>query len=121
MLTGTRQFTLPNMTPQGTTSERLCLDAFPRQASSIAFDNYILLQVEYGGLSCGRELVVSRALNNVYPDLIASNPLSGLVEVECDVRSIKLPVADALPGTMPAAVDRVRIAASKKKCQLTKR
>lgn len=37
----------------------------------------------------------------MYLELIASRPLSGLVEVECDVGRIKRPVADALPSTVP--------------------
>ena len=82
--------------------------------SSSVFPDFTVLQVAAAASCRGGELVVSQALNNVYPDLSASNPLSGLVEVECDVRSIKLPDADALLGTVPAAVYRMGISASKK-------
>ena len=101
------------MTLQSTRSELLYLDTFSRQTPPFACANLVVLQVALAGFCCGRELVVSRALDNVYPDLVASDPLSVSIELKSDIGGIKLPVADALPGTMPATVYRVRIPASK--------
>jgi len=93
-------------------SERFYLNAFSRK-TPLARADLVVLQVASAGFCCGRELVVSRALDNVYPDFVASDPFSALVESKSDIGGIKLPVTDSLPGTMPATVYRVRIPASK--------
>jgi len=93
-------------------SERLDLDTLSLESR---FRRALLLavQIEYAHLGHTRELVIARALDNVYPGLIASDPLSVLIESKRDIGSIKLPVADALPGTMRATEYRMRIPASK--------
>ena len=98
----------------GGENDAMACTRFCTLLSSSVFPDFIVLQVAAATSCRGSEFVVSQALNRVHPDLRASNPLSGLVEVECDVRSIKLPDADALLGTVPAAVYRMVISASKK-------
>ncbi|HVS25879.1 MAG TPA: hypothetical protein VHE58_00990 [Burkholderiales bacterium] len=93
-------------------SEWLYLDTFSLK-TRFGRPLLVVLQVACADFGHAREFVVARALDNVYPGHIASDPLSVLIESKRDIGSIKLPVADALPGTMRAAEYRMRIPASK--------
>src|SRR5208337_4168375 len=93
-------------------SERLNLDTFSFK-THFGRPNLFVLQVTNADFGHVRELVVSRTSGNVYPGLGASDPLSVLIESKRDIGGIKLPIADLLPGTMPAIEYRMRIPASK--------
>jgi hypothetical protein len=93
-------------------SERLNLDTFSLK-THFGRPNLVVLQVACADFGHAREFVVSRARDNVYPSLGASDPLSVLIESKRDIGGIKLPIADPLPGTMRATEYRMRIPASK--------
>ena len=61
-------------------SERLNLNTFSRK-TPLGRADLVVLQVASAGFCFGRELVVSRALDNVYPDFVAADPLSVFIEL----------------------------------------
>jgi hypothetical protein len=93
-------------------SERFDLDTFSLK-THFGRSNFLVLQIACAHFGHARELVVARASNNVYPSLGASDPLSVLIESERDIRGIKLPISNPLPGTMRATEYRMRVSASK--------
>jgi hypothetical protein len=93
-------------------SERLNLDTSSLKPH-FGRPNLFVLQIASADFGHARELVIARAGDNVYPGHGASDPLSVLIESKRDIGGIKLPIADPLPGTMPATEYRMRIPASK--------
>jgi hypothetical protein len=49
----------------------------------------------------------------MYPRLVTSDPLSVFIESKRDIGSIKISIANPLPGTMRATEYRMRVSASK--------
>lgn len=88
------------MTRVSAASERLHQNAISRK-TPFSRANLVVLQVACARFCGGRELVGAGALDDVYPDFVASDPLPGLIEIKSDIGCVKLPVADALPGAMP--------------------
>ena len=96
------------------TSERLNLDTFSLK-SRLARSLLATLQIEQSDLRQTRELVLAGTVGNANPGLLASNQLPVFVKPPRDIRRIKIPVADSLPGAVGHAEHRVRIATSKKR------
>jgi hypothetical protein len=93
-------------------SERLNLDT-PSLKTYFGRPNLVVLQIACADFGDARELVVTKAEDNVYPGLGASDPISVLIESKRDVGGIELPISDLLPGTMCATEHRMCVPASK--------
>jgi len=89
-------------------SERLNLDTFSLK-THFGRPNLIILKIACADFGHARKFVVSRARDNVYSSLGASDPLFVLIKPKRDIGGIKLPIADPLPGTMPATEYRMRV------------
>jgi len=98
--------------PRQEATLRLNLDTFPIK-THFGGPDLLVLQVTCADFGYDGELVVSSAGDNINQGIRAAYPLSVLIESKRDIGGIKLPIANPLPGTMPAAEYRMRIAASK--------
>jgi hypothetical protein len=93
-------------------SRRFNLDTFSLK-TNFRRPNLGVLQIARAYFRYACELVATRARDYVYPGLGASDPLSTLIESECDIRGVELTITGPLPGTVRAAEYRMGIPASK--------
>lgn len=82
----------------GRLSEWLNLNSFSIK-THFGHPNLMVLQFACADLGHARKFVVSRAGNNVYSSLGASNPLLVLIKSKREIGGLKLLDAEPLPGT----------------------